>query len=77
MTDLERNKERNKAFMDWLVTTKHNLPPFDPSETRLVWSKQDAWARHPETQRWWFLAVDRPGREWVESIKTCSIYDLS
>ena len=68
--------DRNKEFMAWLLKEKHKLPPFNPSETRLVWSQRDAWARHPDTQRWWYLAVDRTGRDWMESVKTCSWHDL-
>jgi hypothetical protein len=72
MTDYNRENE----FLRFLSDKGLNLPPFTPSETMLIWSRQDCWARHPETQRWWYLPADRPGREWVESLNTCSRMDL-
>ena len=63
-------------FEKWLH--KNDLPavPFIPTETRLVWNRQDAWARNPETRLWWYLAVDRPKWGWTESFKDCDRSDL-
>jgi hypothetical protein len=67
---------REEYLLAWLAKKNLSMPPFKPSEACLIWNRQDAWVRHPETQRWWYLPVDRAGREWIESIKTCSRTDL-
>jgi hypothetical protein len=64
------------TFNEYLASKGHKLPPFDPSETSLSLSLANAWARHPDTDLWWFLPLERPGRDWIESLRTESKYDL-
>ena len=67
---------QSTRLIEWLSSQNLPAPPFDPKEMRLIWNRQDLWARHPETERWWYLAVDRPRSGWRESTKTCSRQNL-
>ena len=60
----------------WLEKTNRPKVPFTSSETSLSWSGQNAWARHPDTQRWWHLRLESTQAVWTESWKTCSKYEL-
>lgn len=73
----QRRSREWSSFEEWLVSAGKPFPSFRPIECVLVWSRQDAWVRHPDTDRWWHLRVESPFAEWTESFKTCSRYDLS
>lgn len=68
--------EHSTRTLNWFLSTTLPPVPFEPAEMTLIWNRQDLWARHPETKRWWYLAIDRPVTEWSESTKTCLRRDL-
>jgi len=69
-------KSKAERFVDFLDSKGIPRPPFSglPSDSLLMWSRQDAWAQDPATGKWYFCAIDRLRPDWQESLNAPSVY---